>query len=84
MIYLERHSDDDNIHRFYAMEVNCDLFGTWVLDRTWGRVGGRGGQKLLESFKTEVDAAQMQAKLGEQKLRRGYVPVGDPPLVLQN
>ena len=56
MIYLERHSDSDNLHRFYAMTIRRDLFGIWVLDRTWGRVGSRGGQSLVESYETESEA----------------------------
>jgi len=73
MIYLERHIDEDNLHRFYAVDINRDLFGTWVLIRRWGRVGRHGGQSLTKSFETLSDAVAEQSALQRTKLKRGYL-----------
>lgn len=72
MIYLERHVEEDNIHRFYTMVISRDLFGAWVLIRTWGRVGAGGGQAQTESFEVKSIAMQRLATLEKQKRKRGY------------
>lgn len=75
MIYLERHEPEDNIHRFYALDVSRDLFGLWLLVRRWGRVGrtGRqGGQSLTMSFAARGEAEREQARLLTAKSKRGY------------
>lgn len=71
-MYLERHDDEVNLHRFYVMEIVQDLFGTWLLTRRWGRVGKGRGQILVMAFETE-DAAQEEAAANKKaKRKRGY------------
>lgn len=72
MIYLERHDGAENIHRFYAMELGCDLFSTWVLIRRWGRIGAGAGRTVLQSFPDEDSARKAEADLARQKQRKGY------------
>ena len=80
MIYVERHDDDNNLHRFYAIEIARDLFGVWMLTRRWGRVGARlgtgagAGQCLVLAFETETEAQKMAASNKASKLKREYVP----------
>lgn len=73
-IYLERHEDDSNLHRFYALEVVRDLFGAWQLTRSWGRVGARQGQSLVVAFETESQAREKASSMSKAKVRRGYLP----------
>ncbi len=40
-VYLERHDDKDNMHRFYQMFVR-HLFDDWSLIKEWGRVVSPG------------------------------------------
>ncbi|MFC6689384.1 WGR domain-containing protein [Jhaorihella thermophila] len=72
MIWLERHDAGANMHRFYAIEITRDLFGTWLLVRRWGRIGRGGGQSLVESYPDRAQAEQARRKLAATKLRRGY------------
>ena len=74
MIYLERHDDAENIHRFYLVDKICDLFGVWVLKRRFGRVGAGPGRGIQQSFTTEVEAAAAAASIAQQKRKRGYKP----------
>lgn len=39
---LHRVDPDLNMARFYRVEVLPDLFGEIVVERRWGRIGGRG------------------------------------------
>jgi len=78
MRYLERHQTDENIHRFYVTDVSQDLFGWWVLNRRWGRVGAQGGQSgqcgqsKPDVFDTQAAAIAAQEVLCLTKVRRGY------------
>lgn len=73
MIWMERHDDADNIHRFYALDITRDLFGRWLLIRRWGRIGRRGnGQHLVQSFETRAAARAALQDLTRTKSRRGY------------
>ena len=72
MIWMERHDDADNIHRFYALDITRDLFGHWLQIRRWGRVGRGGGQRLVQSFETRADARSALQELIRAKFRRGY------------
>lgn len=74
MIYLERHEGDENIHRFYILELGRDLFDRWVLTRRWGRIGTGQGRTLLQSFANKADAMAAEAHLSQQKQQRGYAP----------
>jgi len=72
MIYLERHVPADNVHRFYVIDINSDLFGKWTLIRTWGRIGAPRGQSLATSFETQVEADEVCAEIVSKKSKRGY------------
>ena len=45
-----------NIAREYRIDASLDLFGHWLIDIHWGRIGTRGQNRTL-SF-AEMDAAQ--------------------------
>jgi predicted DNA-binding WGR domain protein len=71
-ITLYRIDPARNMHRFYHLDVQPDLFGTPTLIRQWGRIG-RSGRLTIEAFASTTAA---QAALDRQKVakeRRGYV-----------
>ncbi len=70
-LVLRRVEPEENIARFYALMIERDLFGRIVLVRHWGRVGGRGRERLDEHA-SEVEAAEAMGKLAAAKRRRGY------------
>ncbi|QLF71554.1 WGR domain-containing protein (plasmid) [Peteryoungia desertarenae] len=70
-IYIERVDSHRNMARFYALELDRDLFGNTLLRRKWGRIGTRGREKLA-AFDEEQAAIALFLKLLRQKRRRGY------------
>ena len=70
-VYLEKHNDEKNQHRYYLLSVQPSLFGTWSLIRTWGRIG-RNRRTLIELHDT-LESAEAGLKRKEQeKLGRSY------------
>ena len=55
-IYLEAIDPAKNCFRFYSIEVGRDLFGTWLVDVTYGRIGTRG---RTVSYGADNEAAAM-------------------------
>jgi predicted DNA-binding WGR domain protein len=57
--------------RFYAMDVQRDLFGYIVLTKQWGRIGTHG-RRVGEFHATEALAVAAMVRQAERKRRRGY------------
>jgi predicted DNA-binding WGR domain protein len=70
-VTLRRIDPAKNMARFYAMEVQFDLFGAIMLMKQWGRLGtgGRIAGEPYASIALALAALQRQA---ERKRRRGY------------
>ncbi|MFM9816042.1 WGR domain-containing protein, partial [Streptomyces scabiei] len=45
--YAERGKSEDNLARYYTLQVTPTLFGEISLTRTWGRIGTRGREKVM-------------------------------------
>ncbi len=71
-VYLERHDDKDNLHRFYQMFVTPGLFDDWSLIKEWGRVGSPGTVRK-DWFDTEEKAASASQAICKAKLKKGYL-----------
>ena len=60
-----------NRARFYVLQWQPTLWGSVMLVRLWGRIGGQGRQQvLLEAETPQLDAAL--TRLVHQRLRHGY------------
>jgi len=70
-MHLIRTEPDDNLYRYYRMELVPGLFGDWGLVREWGRLG-RAGQACTDWFETEAEAKDARFMLHMQKAKRGY------------
>jgi predicted DNA-binding WGR domain protein len=57
-VYLERHDDNDNMHRFYQMFVTPGLFDDWSLIKEW--------------FDCEEAAVIAGQKIKNNKVKKGY------------
>jgi predicted DNA-binding WGR domain protein len=68
---LHRIDPDLNMARFYRVEVTPDLFGQVIVERRWGRIGGRG-QYLRASYPSTSSAEQAASALVRAKEKRGY------------
>lgn len=60
-----------NMHRFYSMAVERDLFGHVVLVRRWGRINSTGRTRLDE-YRGEGEAMAAMFARETSKRRRGY------------
>lgn len=69
---LHRVDPDLNMARFYRVEVLPDLFGEIIVERRWGRIGGRG-QSRTASYPSTTSAEAAASRLIRAKERRGYL-----------
>ena len=63
-VELRRRDPAKNMHRFYRLDVQPDLFGGVLLMKEWGRIGAHG-RMVAERYDTEalaLDALQRQAE----------------------
>ena len=70
-LQLTRTDPDQNMARFYRLDVQPDLFGGWSLWREWGRMGCSGTVRR-DPYPTQDAAEVAKARLAEAKARRGY------------
>ncbi len=68
---LHRIDPDQNMARFYRVEVLPDLFGQVTVERRWGRIGSRG-QYRMASHPSICSAEAAASLLVRGKERRGY------------
>jgi len=68
---LHRIIPEENMWRFYSMNIEPDLFGGAVLVREYGRIGS-SGQRRQERFDDAGQAAQALAGHMRRKVKRGY------------
>ena len=68
---LHRVDPDRNMARFYRVEVLPDLFGDIIVERRWGRIGGRGQFRAASYRSTSLAEAAASALLSAKE-RRGY------------
>lgn len=62
---LEARNPECGCFRSYRLDAGTDLFGTWVVEITFGRIGSRG-TKIRHAVTDEVSAK----KLVRQNIRR--------------
>ena len=70
-VILYRIDQAKNMHRFYRLDIQQDLFGAWCLLREWGRIGNSGQVRLI-SFPSAEQAQAALEKYCRAKERRGY------------
>ncbi len=75
-VHLIHVGPNANMARFYGIELQPTLFGEVTVLRTWGRIG-TNGQAMRVTYEDEAQADEVLQKLEKQKLRRGYVTVGE-------
>ncbi|WBU55264.1 WGR domain-containing protein (plasmid) [Paracoccus sp. SCSIO 75233] len=68
---LTRIDPNQNMRRFYRLELSADLFGGVHLTREWGRIGRRG-QSLTRWYESETEAQGFAELTLKAKRRRGY------------
>ncbi len=61
-------------HRGYALSLEQDLFGFYVLIRRWYGLSNRRGGMKREVFDDEKSALQAFGRVEKLRIRRGYQP----------
>ena len=69
-ILLEARSAVRRCWRAYEIEVGADLFGAWLVEMSYGRIGAVGRSKI-RSFATAADA---QAEVDRRLRKRASAP----------
>jgi predicted DNA-binding WGR domain protein len=70
-VILTRNDPARNMHRYYRLDVQRDLFGTWCFISGWGRIG-QAGQIRSIPYPTPHDAGAPLDRQRRGKERRGY------------
>ena len=71
-----------NIHRRWRVRACRDLFGQWLIETDWGRIGSQG-RRRVRAFAEEADALRHLRALLARRARAvrrigvGYRPRGD-------
>ena len=68
---LTRIEPEENVHRYYALQITPDLFGGYALARSWGRIG-RSCTVRIELHDTESTAIDALRAWQDRKRRQGY------------
>lgn len=58
--------------RYYQADISCDLFGMWVLRRSWGSLSSNRGNSKSHTFARYEDAVKYLESVAKRRLRRGY------------
>jgi len=69
--YLTKSDTARNMARFYALDIQRNLFGEWELVREWGRIGQPGQVRRSLYAEEEGAIAAFERELW-RRTRRGY------------
>lgn len=72
-IMMHRIDPAKNMHRYYSLRIERDLFQHYTVVRSWGRIG-RSSQSRSTPYPSADQAAQAMANQAQAKARRGYCP----------
>jgi len=64
--------------RWYRLEVSENLFGEWVLTRSFGSLYHSSPiGVMMETFPNKVSAYAAYERLNNQKMKKGYISISD-------
>ncbi len=63
-------------HRYYRAELHQDLFGNWLLTRTWGSAY-KLGRQLYQPLESPEQGHQLLARISKQRQAKHYRLVAD-------
>jgi predicted DNA-binding WGR domain protein len=76
--YLEARDPTHNVHRAYSIAYGQDLFGNWVVETTYGRIGAKG-RTIVTVVNNEEEALNMCKK----RLNVGSLPLSGSALAMK-
>jgi predicted DNA-binding WGR domain protein len=66
-ILLEACDPERNIHRAYRLAAGQDLFGDWIVEITYGRIGAKGRTKIVQVADETAARRYVQTCLKKRK-----------------
>ncbi len=67
-IALEARDADRNIARRYLVEISTDLFGTVIVESSWGRIGSRGQSRRVSFSGRELAHRHVERTLHKRAM----------------
>lgn len=77
-IRITRVDPEKNMARWYEIDIQPTLFGEFIVERHWGRIGATGQSKTFW-FDNEDAADLMVSQVSIAKARRGYIAPAPSP-----
>lgn len=74
--YLEARDPARNIHRSYAIAYGQDLFGNWIVETTFGRIGSVGRTRVAVVKDEDEARRRVQKCLKRRATARQRIGVG--------
>ena len=71
------HWENPDNERYYCAELMQDLFGDWLVRRTWGRKGTKLGRMIDSHAPCYDEAYQILVQIAKRRKRRGYIPINE-------
>lgn len=83
-IELRAIDSERNIARSYAIELSPDLFGSFIVETRWGRIGGRGQSRRvsfdqIEQARRHIAAALQRRATAKKRLGVEYITTTGEP-----
>jgi WGR domain len=74
-ILLEARAPERNIWRSYHIAMGQDLFGNWIVELTYGRIGAKGRKQTILAGNEEEARRYMQQCLNRRKSARKRIGI---------
>ncbi|MBN6742835.1 WGR domain-containing protein [Acidithiobacillus sp. MC6.1] len=65
--------DAQGQRRFYQVEVKQDLFGAWIVIRSWGRIGHKPSRVIEVEVQSAEDAQRIVAETATTRKKHHYL-----------
>lgn len=59
--------------RYYVAEIMQDLWGSWIVKRSWGGLGNRRGSSKTVMASSYEEALKLLAEVAKQRQAREYI-----------
>lgn len=69
----------EKLSRYYEVRLDRDLWGQWVVTRTWGRIGTALGRQSDMPCTSYQNGLQQVAAIEQRRRQHGYTLVRDEP-----
>lgn len=58
--------------KYYRATIQQDIFGTWIVERIWGRINSKIGNHKTNGYTNYTEATETIITIKKQRQYRGY------------